>query len=350
MALRATVFGAVTARARARAGPAQPPRALRPGPFGDIGAASPQVFRSPSSTRARIGFGMPWKITPSGRQGRLNGRPSTQDCTPAETITSRRAETPAPRVHRCHRADRRPSLAWRAATRAYWSPLDGSAHAGPATTMSLPSLRWGRRVPRTPTPDRLHRAAAAAGRLGPRRAGRRWPKIRREIATALRTAAHRLEHHVEHRHRARLVERGVAVAALGRLHARRAAGPALAVDDRRRGWRVSQSRAAPRSRARRTRRRRGGRRGRRRSGGRCRVESVDTPPMSQRSQVANSGSSPIGQCSAACSGAGEARRGRPALEQRGVVDGLPDRAGAQRLRGQVERHGLQHLAVGRAPR
>ena len=120
---------------------------------------------------------------------------------------------------------------------AYWIPLDGSAHTGPATTMSLPSLRWGRRVPRTPTPDRLHRAAAAAGRLGPRRAGRRWPKIRREIATALRTAAHGLEHHVEHRHRAGLVEWGVAVAALGRLHARRAAGPALAVDDRRAGGR-----------------------------------------------------------------------------------------------------------------
>ena len=81
--LRATVFGAVTARARARAGPASE---------------------------------MPALITPSGRLDRLSGRPSERNGTQVETITSRRTEMPPPRVHRCHRADRRPSLAWRAAT------------------------------------------------------------------------------------------------------------------------------------------------------------------------------------------------------------------------------------------
>ena len=56
VALRATVFGAITARARARAGPAQPPLAPPPGPFGDTGAALPQAFRNPTGTHARPGF------------------------------------------------------------------------------------------------------------------------------------------------------------------------------------------------------------------------------------------------------------------------------------------------------
>ena len=53
VALRATVFGAMTARARARAGPAQPPLAPPPGPFGDTGAALPQAF-GPRTRTARL--------------------------------------------------------------------------------------------------------------------------------------------------------------------------------------------------------------------------------------------------------------------------------------------------------
>ena len=76
--------------------------------------------------------------------------------------------------------------------------------------------------------------------------------------------------------------------------------------------------ARPRgSRARRSRRRRGGRRRRRRSAGRCPAcSAVETPPMSQRSQVANSGSRPI---EAVLGGVGRARqvgRGEPGLGER----------------------------------
>ena len=57
VALRATVFGAMTARARARAGPAQPPP--RPGPFDDIGAALPQASRTPLARAHGSTSGMP---------------------------------------------------------------------------------------------------------------------------------------------------------------------------------------------------------------------------------------------------------------------------------------------------
>ena len=50
--LRATVFGAVTAHAQARAGPAQPPLAPPPAPFTDPGAVLPQAFEK-STARTR---------------------------------------------------------------------------------------------------------------------------------------------------------------------------------------------------------------------------------------------------------------------------------------------------------
>ena len=78
----------------------------------------------------------------------------------------------------------------------------------------------------------------------------------------------------------------------------------------------------------------------------CRA--VDTPPMSQRSQVATSGSSPIEACSAACAAPARRRRRRRATPARGaavhhtaVVRSVPCR--------QVERLLAEHLAgeVGR---
>ena len=67
------------------------------------------------------------------------------------------------------------------------------------------------------------------------------------------------------------------------------------------------------SRARRSRRRRGGRRTRRRSAGPVSgCSAVETPPMSHRSQVATSGSSPIEQCSAAWAAPGTSAGGSPA--------------------------------------
>ena len=54
--------------------------------------------------------------------------------------------------------------------------------------------------------------------------------------------------------------------------------------------------------------------------------------MSQRSQVAKSGSSPIEQCSAACAAPGRTSGGEPGLGQRVVRDRPPDRGGAQRAR------------------
>ena len=172
----------VTARARARAGPADPPLMPPPTPLGDTRAIPDSAFRNPVARRGTCrlpNFCLSSRRAVGG-SGRAGGR-RRRDARPAETITCSDVGAPAARVHRRHRADRRPSLAWRATTGPTGFLLDGSAHAGPATTMSLPSLRWGRRVPRTPTPDRLHRAAAAAGRLGPRRADRRRPKHPRAL-------------------------------------------------------------------------------------------------------------------------------------------------------------------------
>ena len=67
--------------------------------------------------------------------------------------------------------------------------------------------------------------------------------------------------------------------------------------------------------------------------------------MSQRSQVAKSGSSPIEQCSAACAAPGRSGAARPASSSDVVGHRPPDRAGAQRPLGQVERLLAEHLAA-----
>ena len=68
--------------------------------------------------------------------------------------------------------------------------------------------------------------------------------------------------------------------------------------------------------------------------------------MSQRSQVAKSGSRPIEQCSAACAEPGRSIVASP-LGLEGVVgDGPPDGRGAQRALGEVERLLADHLAAG----
>ena len=116
----------------------------------------------------------------------------------------------------------------------------------------------------------------------------------------------------------------------------------------RRGSRVSQARAARKPRSAKPAPP-DGRRRRRRSARRCRgAAPVETPPMSQRSQVANSGSSPIEQCSAACAAPGMSAAARPASASAVLGHGPPDRGGAQRRVGQVERLLAEHLAAGLA--
>ena len=150
-------------------------------------------------------------------------------------------------------------------------------------------------------------AVAASARAGPEQAVGECT-ARRELprAEGLRVYdgfGQARQHHVEHFDRVGLGERLVAVAALGRLHARRAAAlaPAGAIASR-----VARSHSPRRGTpARRNRRRPDARRRRRRSGASVSgCSAVDRPPMSQRSQVAISGSSPIEACSAACSAPG----------------------------------------------
>ena len=76
----------------------------------------------------------------------------------------------------------------------------------------------------------------------------------------------------------------------------------------------------------------------------CRA--VETPPMSQRSQVANSGSRPIEACSAACAAPGRSALGEAGLgERRASGSGPPHGGGPQRALGQVERLLADHLAA-----
>ena len=136
--------------------------------------------------------------------------------------------------------------------------------------------------------------------------------------------------------RARLGQRLVAVAAFGRLDAGRAAGRALAGGDRLSG-RPQPVRRGSEAALGEARARPGGRRRRRRSS--CPVagcRSADTPPMSQRSQAANSGSRPIEACSAACAAPARSTPWRPA-RLAGPANRPPHRPGAQRARRQVER-------------
>ena len=71
--------------------------------------------------------------------------------------------------------------------------------------------------------------------------------------------------------------------------------------------------------------------------------------MSQRSQVAKSGSRPIEQCSAACAEPGRSSGGEPGRLEGVVGDRPPDAAGAQHALGEVERLLADHLAAGLTP-
>ena len=97
-------------------------------------------------------------------------------------------------------------------------------------------------------------------------------------------------------------------------------------------------------RARRNRRRRGSRRRRISSAARSGPIAVDTPPMSPRSQLATSGSSPIAACSAACSDPGRAAVD-PVVLQRFWCDGAHHRHRLEGARRHVELDEVDHLAV-----
>ena len=71
--------------------------------------------------------------------------------------------------------------------------------------------------------------------------------------------------------------------------------------------------------------------------------AVDIPPMSQRSQIANSGRM-MAACSAACN-APAPREIHADGVGRGLVDVVPDPTGVQGLLRKVERHGRQHRAI-----
>ena len=66
--------------------------------------------------------------------------------------------------------------------------------------------------------------------------------------------------------------------------------------------------------------------------------------MSQRSQVANSGSRPIAACSAACAAPGTSACDQPDLVEDVLRQRVPDGAGAQLARRQVERRLVDQLA------
>ena len=153
------------------------------------------------------------------------------------------------------------------------------------------------------------------------------------------------EKDVEQPDGALLVERVVLVAALRRLDARRAAVGAAARRGWSRGWRPARLAAAAKPRALMPAP----------PGWPSYTKTVsrpvsawwavETPPMSQRSQVAKSGSSPIEQCSAAWAAPGQVggERGRSRrARRRGASTRRP---GCARVcTGQVERHLVDHVA------
>ena len=97
-----------------------------------------------------------------------------------------------------------------------------------------------RRLTPTPEPAAPRRAAAVPPAPPTGRAGGGLPQPA--------AVAERVQHDIQHPHGARLVQRRVAVAALGRLHARRTAGAALAAGDRRAGGgEPARQRSCPRS-------------------------------------------------------------------------------------------------------
>ena len=246
------------------------------------------------------------------------------------------------RARRCSSTNRRWGLARRAGGRptgtgSRWPrPVQESRSVAPQTAVGPE-----RRLTPTPEPAAPRRAAAVPPAPPTGRAGGGLPQPH--------TVAERVQHHIQHPHGARLVQRGVAVAALGRLHARRAARCGTRSRRSPPGWRRA-SAAAPRDPARRTRRRRGARRGRTPSGGRCTgCSAVDMPPMSQRSQIANSGRIPMAACSAACSAPGTRAMSTPTASRAASSRSYQTPRVCRVCRGQVERHGLQHRAVRCAP-
>lgn len=74
VALRATVLGGVTARSRARAGPADPPLMPPSTPLGDTRAVPDSAFRNLRSTQRRMPVPILSQFTPSGRRQRPSGR------------------------------------------------------------------------------------------------------------------------------------------------------------------------------------------------------------------------------------------------------------------------------------
>ena len=157
------------------------------------------------------------------------------------------------------------------------------------------------------------------------------------------------EQEVEQRDRAGFVERVVLVAALRRLHARRAARRRRRRTRSPPGWRAASGAAAwkPRSAkpappgwpswTKTVSRPVSG------------CSAVETPPMSQRSQVANSGSRPIEACSAAWAAPGRSASASAGLGEHVVGQRPPHRRGLQHPLGQVERLLADHLARGHPP-
>jgi hypothetical protein len=152
--------GAAGGPARCRHRPGKGPR--RPGRAA-AGAATDAARRHPCGSgepfqnrpytqRRQPRPEMSGEITPNGRRQRPSGRAGEAD--DLETGTIIRRDAGAPGTARSSSPPGRSATVtgttWR--DRAYWNLLDGPAPAGSATTMSLPSLRWGRRVPGRPPP------------------------------------------------------------------------------------------------------------------------------------------------------------------------------------------------------
>jgi secretion/DNA translocation related TadE-like protein len=80
VALRVAALGGVTARGRARAGPADPPLMPPSRPLGDTGVIPDRAFRNLRRTHRRMpGFQFLSQIAPSGRRQRPSGRPPRRD-------------------------------------------------------------------------------------------------------------------------------------------------------------------------------------------------------------------------------------------------------------------------------
>jgi secretion/DNA translocation related TadE-like protein len=129
--VRLSLLGTTTVRGRARAGPA---------------AVGPPI-RAPGNDLRSVAVSM---ITPNGRPAQVNGRIRKRSTTPMRTGVNNTPAARKPRVHRGRSTDRRRRLAWRPCPGPTGTGSTDPEPPGSATAMSLPSLRWGRRVPRRP--------------------------------------------------------------------------------------------------------------------------------------------------------------------------------------------------------